>query len=77
MLILYFPLSPGPNYSCIRAKIQRRLRIITYLDVVVTVAVLTANSNDVNLVEPRNVLYANICLPPGKPCDIAFFLSVL
>ena len=74
MLILYFPLSPGPNYSCIRAKIQRRLRIITYLDVV---DVLTANSNDVNLVEPRNVLYANICLPPGKPCDIAFFLSVL
>ena len=76
MLTLYFPLSPGPNYSCIRAKIQR-LRIITYLDVVATVAVLTANSNGVNLVEPRNVLYANICLPPEKPCDIAFFLSVL
>ena len=37
MLILYFPLSPGPSYSCIRAKIQRRLRIITYLDVVATV----------------------------------------
>ena len=58
-------------------KSPRRLRIITYLDVVATVDVLTANSNDVNLVEPRNVLYANICLPPEKPCDIAFFLSVL
>ena len=41
-------------------KLWVEVTIVTSLDAVATVDVLTANNNDVNLVETRNVLFARL-----------------
>ena len=41
-------------------KLWVEVIIVTSLDAVVTVDVLTANNNDVNLVETRNVLFVRL-----------------
>ena len=41
-------------------KLWVEVIIVTSLDAVATVDILTANNNDVNLVETRNVLFARL-----------------